>query len=666
MATKTFNVPSNVTQVSSNFSKNSSGYYTGQARFRAATNYEFETPTLNSSNNYTNYNVLVTRTDGTTFNIKYKNYCTFAKQSDGDLIFYLLAGAQLADANFALPFTFQPTLNQIATPTEITVTQSLSNCVLSGLPSNVYDDTTLNLTITPNSNYEFTTAPKIVYLDENSGDYETINFAVNQNGTASLTIDLSTISISNAEITITANATVIYTPTELTVTQNLSNCVLSGLPSNVYENSTLNLTVTATTDYSFNAAPALFFSVAVIDNEGDTITAVNFTVSNNNKTATLTINLSDYQLDYTGNYPTLTITATANADEPVYNEVDVNTSLTNCEISGLPNTVYENSVLNLTITADANSEFDDVPRIVLLDAQGNPQVIYFTLSNNNTVANVTIDLSVYSPNTLTIYATANVITPYTEKYGNINVYKLTENQLKQFSTKRFFVENIAAQTDTPQYVQIDLGEYVHSLKRIYCNVETQNDVIHCGNYNTEISATSVLTDNVTIDCGSIIIPYINNSSVDYNCEITLFLPFVGFVTLPSDYLNKELNLQYVVNVITTNAIVNIIYNNNIVIQYECNVANDLVFTTPQKQGALNSFNNAEFNMNVLKGLQPYALLKYYVDENKALYNSDNIRQNLQECNGFNVITELSNFENSDITQNEYANLVAMLEQGVFF
>ena len=47
-------------------------------------------------------------------------------------------------------------------------------------------------------------------------------------------------------------------------------------------------------------------------------------------------------------------------------------------------------------------------------------------------------------------------------------------------------------------------------------------------------------------------------------------------------------------------------------------------------------------MQILKGLQPYAVLKYYNSENKKIYNADCLRGVLSTYLGYLQITELTN------------------------
>ena len=69
-----------------------------------------------------------------------------------------------------------------------------------------------------------------------------------------------------------------------------------------------------------------------------------------------------------------------------------------------------------------------------------------------------------------------------------------------FSVARviFFPNSI---TDTSE---INLGQYVNRIKRIFTTVPVAgNDVLKCGNYNTEISVKNPTSDVMLLDFGNV-------------------------------------------------------------------------------------------------------------------------------------------------------------------
>ena len=468
----------------------------------------------------------------------------------------------------------------------------------------------------------------------------------------------------SAAVYIDAVAIVESLPITAPITQNCTNCTTNA-PSTISSDATqFNVIATPSNGYQFNAAPTLVFydnnGDIVIDNDGNPA-YYQFTVLTSKLSANVTIDATTIDFN---NVDTVVITATA-AAIPQYVEITVNTSLNNATISGLPQTVYENTVLELTATANSDHEFTNAPYISGIDANGNPISIIFTVAQNKLTATVTADLSQYDldENTvLTVNATASAIVPYIEKYGTINVYKVTTNDLAAFAAQRFFKEKINASDTSGYFEMIDLGDYVVSVKRFYCAITNViADVLKCGNYNTNIVVNAPQNDNLTVNCGTVAIPLHNQSNVDYNTEIKAFLPFVGYVGVPSDYVGKTISLEYAVNLVTGDCVAKLSCNGIVIDLVECSISNDMLYKT-NKENIYKG--DAAFNMQVLKGLQPFVSVKYYSDENNAIYNSDNVRAVLNSIVGYCEVTELTNFVNNTITETEKQMLINALKNGV--
>lgn len=495
-------------------------------------------------------------------------------------------------------------------------------------------------------NYDFTTVPTVSYTDLYGVSHTVTATVTTNNNTKTATAILDYV---NFNTNIVVNG-VYEPPTEITVTTTETNCTVSGLPQTVYNNTVLNLTATAATDYEFTTAPTFNY----IDNN-NVAQSINFTIAANGKTATLNLDLA------TLNFGNTTATITATAAAVVYPTIPVNVSETNCTVSGVPSPTYINSVLNLTATVNTGYEFETAPQLNYVDQNGTFQVFNFTVAQNKLTATLTLDLSTLdltNVSGLNVSATAAAVVPQIEKYGTINVYKVTTNNLKDFALQRFFKIENGAQT---YFENIDLGNFVHSVKRFYCNIgETTPEVLKCGNYNTNIAVQTPLNDTVSLNCGSVAIPLKNNDITDFDSDIKIFIPFYGFYSLPVDYVGKTITLTYTVNLVTANAVAFLSYDGNIFECLECNISSDVVYKTNTE-----NFNNTpDFNMNVLKGLTPYVLLKYYVSENNKIYNNSCLRGVLSTFVGYLQITELTNFADNNITETEKTMLLNELENGV--
>ena len=659
METKSFNLPAHVRQVSSNFTLNGQFIYSGTAVFAADSGYSFVKPTL-TSGNYNNYNILVTRADSSTYNLKSTTYCTFTLMSNGNLQFTLKEAAQINSTNFKLDWTLEATLEAVART--LTVNQNLTDCTISGLPSVVNENSVLNLTLTANSGCTFEQTPVLTFnkvvINPQGNPTNTENFTVsNDKLTATLQIDLSEYNLNYIDLcdTLTITATAESNIKTVPITKNLSNCTTNA-PTNITgDMTTVNINCTANENYEFDTAPTIIF----YDSNNVALHSFTFNVLSTKLSANVTFDVSQFN-DFE-NVESIVLTATAAA---VVQVVDVQTNIQNAVLNGLPSDVYADTVLNLTVTANSGYEFATVPNVFMIDGNGNPQIEYFTLAADKLSGSITVNLGNYvnmQRGHVTITANAAAITPYVDKYGTINVYKVTTQNLSDFAALRFIKEK-ENPTDTSGFFQlVDLGDYVVSVKRFYCPIlDVLTAYIKAGNYNTNIQAETPQNDNFVIDCGTVTIPNKNNSITDYQTEIKIFLPFVGFVGVNSDYVGKTLTLKYKVNIITGDSLALLTCNGIEVDFIQCTVSNDIIFKT-NKENVFGG--NTEFNLQVLKGLQPYAVIKYFTDENKQIYNADCKRVLLSEISGYFVVSELTNFA-ANITETENQMLINELSNGV--
>lgn len=553
---------------------------------------------------------------------------------------------------------FSPSDCTVVTNTSVSESGKYRKTIVLNAPNGYKFDNTVNVSARTlyDNNWQIYTATL------SNGD-KTASFSFlsdEENGTVR-------VGYNSSGVTITTYNLLQDVSTAITITQNTTNCTTNA-PTTIAETDTaLNVTATAASGYRFDTAPIIQFldgnGDLVIDEDGNPA-QYNFTIANDKLTASISVNFPTL-VDLT-NVASITITATAAA---IPQNLTVTENLTFCSLSGVPQYVYPDTELNLTATANNGYKFETTPQLTFIDTNGNPNVVNFTVAANQLTATLIVDLGNYSlDNTseIIINATATASTPYIDKYGTINVYKVTPENLSDFAEQRFAVENISQQSgDTPDYVKIDLGNYVCSVKRLYCSIgETIANVLKCGNYNTNIAVVTPLNDNLTIDCGTVDIPTPNENITDYNSEIQIFLPFVGVQNIPVDYIGKTVGLQYVINLVTANAVAKLSCNNIVFDCIECNLGNDIMYKTSETQGEIKGLGNLTFNMQVLKGLQPFVILKYYQSENKKIYNADCLRGVISGYIGYLEITEITNFNNSTITENEKRLLFDELQTGV--
>ena len=487
--------------------------------------------------------------------------------------------------------------------------------------------------------YRFTETPKLTYTDT-SNSIKIVNLAVS----VSEGVSTATILVTDAQTPQSAEVNGKY---ELFV--NIVNNIISGVVYNAnFDSSTNSLLITiegndvkkrfvtppnATFTRLDGATETIDFSVSVSSEGVTTATAIL-----NNCNPALPITLS-------GNYVDIF---------PIRIESEF------CTISNVPEFVTRETILNATATANNYYTFETTPKIIL-QYIGNKVEVNFDVDESkiNAVANVNFaNYDLDNIIEIVINAKAVLNTEYVNRYGTINLYCVTESELKEFSKLRFVTNVVEG-----KLINVDYGEYVHSIKRVFCDVGIMlPNIIKVGNFNTNIATLTPLNDTIKLNCGFCEIPQFNNNSVDYESEISMFLPFIGFQSLPVDYVGKRIYLQYKVNLITCDAIAEIIYNNVAFAEYKTNIASDIIYKTANNK-------NVEVlgelkNVGNLNNITPYVIVKYFNASNK-LYNNDCVRLQLSEVSGFAKVDEITNL-NVNAIESEKKELLSVLQSGVIF
>lgn len=517
----------------------------------------------------------------------------------------------------------------------LTVGNYVTNGTISGLPSEVLSGEQLNLTVAAANGYYFDTAPICRIYAANSVLIDTFNFTLTANGiNGTLTADLSDYP---SAVYIEFSGTAILQPVpEFSFINNVQNSTLS---TSVNGN-TFTATITANSSrLAFTTQPTAVYYVSGVE------TIANLTVSEVN------------------NIVTATITATADIGRVTINgvldrRVIFDDTTTHTTINGVTTDYFFiNQTYNLEFAAATDYCYETAPKLVVwgVDIQG--EEITAVLDNNDPHLSASLSFNLTTifgddvTNILSIDVVANGVPITSYNYGAINVYKVNADILNRFAAARYFWENNLA---------IDLGNYVITLKRLYFSVGTTvSDVIKCANYNTQIAATTPTRDTMTINCGAVTIPQYNNNIVDYSAEITAFLPFVGFVNIPSDYVGKTVNLTYICSAVTGKGFAKLDYNGIVFDTYAAAVSDNLVFKAITDNAEIN-----QLEFNKYNGLQPYVIVKHFNDLTRQIVNNDNLRGVLSTFSGYVECTEIENL--SAVLPSEIKDLIKKeLRNGVY-
>ncbi len=480
-----------------------------------------------------------------------------------------------------------------------------------------------DITVTGNGDGTFSNL-KAAYQDWDGNYIEDEPFNVSGN-VATLTVYCST----GDEITITGSF--ISGVRELQITNNIQNTTASSVASET----NYTVTVTGNANGMFNGTPTITYG-------GETY---NMTVTNQTATAIV---------------PIATESVIINGEYLLGKYIEVQYGLTNCEIVGdKPVKVKTGQSYTFNFRANQNAELTEI-EANFKDDNGNPIVENGTISADKKTGSVTFTLT---PNAvdLNIVANANVVTPPTIKnYGAINVYIVTLDNLDEFAKKRFFVQASETSTGT-SYSEVNLGQYVNRIKRIFASVPVGgDDVLKCGNFNTGINVKYPDSDVMALDFGNVELTGANGNNEDFNAQVQMFIPCRGVVTIDSKYIGKTINLTIKVNVITGDAVA-LLSCDGVTFQIESfSLSRDVLYRLGTD---LNVVGGEQWNEQILYGLEPYVL----ITENLTV---DVPVNNTQENVTINAVTGFAQFANVNLNTvnllvDEYNEIVSQLETGVY-
>lgn len=528
------------------------------------------------------------------------------------------------------------------------IVNNVTNGTLTTIPADLLPTGAVMtlITATANDGYYFSGARAKVAYQTADGEKSNYIYRTDESGTVFTGENMEFPGILNGtDIVITLNFVPIPKETYTVTVQTEQNCTVTA-PSTYTEDDTFSATATPNEGYRFDTAPTVTF--------GETV--LNFTVDSETGVASF-----NQVLQNVPEGATIFVNATANLiPKKTYPIVQ---NLTNCTVQGVPESgVYtEGETLSLTLTANSGYYFDVPPRLYFNSAGGQTGYYDFTINpDNDTIATLSKVLTnLVDDSNITISANAVPQTAYTDKYGSINVYNVTVDNLTQFAEARFIT------VGTEDVAEIDLGEYVSKLFRLYCAIgNTTESTLKVANYDlTNISVQVPVNDIVTVDCGTVTVTGKNGTANDFNGELQIFLPFIGVQSLNIDKaLNNPLHLYYKINIVTGEAVA-ILEIDEIPSEFwDCKACQEILYLSHTQE----TFSDYEFKSKFLYGFTPFIIYKYNTDFNNSPVNSDSVRMQVSECEGYFEMTETTPFNAQNMNETERARIIELLASGVFY
>lgn len=289
-------------------------------------------------------------------------------------------------------------------------------------------------------------------------------------------------------------------------------------------------------------------------------------------------------------------------------------------------------------------------------------------------------------------------------------YKMTPYQLSVLSEHLWTGwRNIAEAIGNSILKPLD---FIISLNMLPVNVDSTTKVIKMGwfDLNHAVQGGLINQQYVRVDCGSLTVKKKWGGAIDYQTDVSLFLPFIGEVTLnANEVMGATLTVVYTVDVMSGNCIasVQVVKDglNAILYQYNGNVASNYSITSLDYSnvmaGALqlavavgtgagrgvgaftaavsstsNLLSGADVrragNLSATSGFmgikKPYLILSRPIQSLPENYNSfhgyvSNVTMKLKDCKGYTQIDSI-HIDNVPCMEEEKTRLLQILKDGI--
>lgn len=340
-------------------------------------------------------------------------------------------------------------------------------------------------------------------------------------------------------------------------------------------------------------------------------------------------------------------------------------NMTACNVTGLKPYYIENETVNVIATASGKTHFDaaNLPLAKWEPLTGGAEEHTFVLSNNGKTATLNFtfpnDKEKVSDSTFTLLGGT---TPDTEitGYGSINVYLVNTKTLDDFSKIRFTKKL----NENYEYEYYDIGEYVNRLHKVYVDVPNVSPTsLKLANFDTSINTNSVDDSKIHLDFGNVLLPVVSGDSNDFNATIQCFIPFVGFVPVDSDFIGKEINLSYDVDLIKGYCAYNLSCDGITINNGTANCSSEIIYKTLATD-EISTIGDLSDNNTVLMGLEPYVTIKYFEPLNVPVNNTTE-QKRIGDVTGFAQFENVKLSTNNSMLIDEFNEIVLQLANGVY-
>lgn len=546
-------------------------------------------------------------------------------------------------------------------PVQLDVILTLTNCTLDKNYTKVTESTPQTWVATPATGYHFDSTSKAVLTYDSmwsSGDVDSTS-TLNDDGT--LSISFTAPSSENADsMTVTLSAiegTVVPQPTQPAYKfddEFLNNVSVTELTDATFPSNLKQIHLTS--GGKFLADCGIFYVnknnelklIAKIPKTGTT-TAISDTFDITSLPDITTIpNTTIYVFAdgyFTDSLPTHTSKFNVTNADVYFNGTKIN--------SGDPTTT---GLVHVKLQAFDNCIFDKTGSFQISDDIGTDKT--FTLVPNNTnVLEYDYYIGSNSWFNVDMYATKQTLI---NTGGYVNIYDTNTKEITALSKE--LIANNSGSSPT----LLDSTNYIKAYYRIPFTIDNSN--LQTGvnfllaDTKSTTTTTQVTSDTLTFAIGSINVPEKYKNAFDYqNVSCVLYLPFADSIELsPSDVIDKTITINYVMDMYTGIATINVINSDNDTIYSKAfKLSTDLPFlqvtNLAQTGKIVNTYNNA------IK--QAYILLTRHIPVTQQFGYPTREQGTLKDYKGY---IECSDIQLNSLSDNEeLSEIKALLSKGVF-
>lgn len=324
-------------------------------------------------------------------------------------------------------------------------------------------------------------------------------------------------------------------------------------------------------------------------------------------------------------------------------------NLTNCICDYNLDYIVENEFYTITLTANDNCFF---PKHSCKFINSDGATSYMNITNNG--RNAICEFVANGKQTIignALYLTDN-------KYNYISIYKPTIEQVDTL-LKQQYIEGRNGNI-------LNLNDYIIKLNKCYYNFESVgSENIYLGEFNSNIYCQKIDNSIKIIDFGSVFIPELYQNSLDYESKLSIYLPFIGVISLDIRFMNKSVNLIYKTNPINGDTIALLYENGNEFELGKCNI----YFQTPIKYNnssiyILNYIENPMFIMDKTPYIEIITNEMFGVNPNYGYDN--NMWFKLSDCHGYIQCSELDLRLLNNVSSDIFNEIYKCLIEGVIF